>query len=162
MRNLIACTAALVFGLGLALATVGARAEEEKVAIEKVPKAVMNAVKARFPGAEIKGAEKEVEDGKTTYELELTHDGQSLEVSATADGKIVSVEKEIKVADLPAAVTEAIHAKYPKATLKSAEEVDEDGKISYEVVVEKSAGKKVELTVSKAGKILEEEEAGKD
>jgi uncharacterized membrane protein YkoI len=158
MRNLIRWTLSLVFGLGMALACEGARADEEKIPVAKVPKAVIDAVKARYPGSVIKGAEKEEEEGQVTYELKLTHQGNTFEVTAKSDGKIVAVEKEIKVADLPAAVTAGIKAKYPKAKLKSAEEVEEDGKITYEVVVEKSAGKEVELTVSKAGKILEEDE----
>lgn len=151
-------TVAVAFGLGMALACAVARADEEKIPVAKVPKVVLDAVKARYPGSEIKGAEKEVEDGKTIYELKLTHEGHKLEVSATPEGKIVSVEKEIKVADLPAAVTAGVKAKYPKATLKSAEEVEEDGETTYEVVIEKSAGKAVGLTLSKAGKILEEDE----
>src|SRR5207248_1448342 len=36
----------------------------EKIPLDKVPPKIMNAVKARFPGAELTSVEKETEDGK--------------------------------------------------------------------------------------------------
>ena len=48
-----------------------ARADEEKIAVDKLPAAVKKAIKNKFPKAEIEKASKEVEDGKTTYEVEL-------------------------------------------------------------------------------------------
>ncbi|MCA1685889.1 MAG: PepSY-like domain-containing protein [Planctomycetia bacterium] len=162
MRNPISWASAVVLGLGMALAVTGARADEEKVALDKVPRAVVDAVKAKFPGATIKQADKEVEDGKTTYELGITHNGHSIDVSAKPDGTIVSVETEIKAADLPAAVSKAVKDKYPRGEIKKAEKVEEDGKTTYEVIVEKAPGKRMELVLDRSGKILEEEEAGKD
>src|SRR5262245_7668500 len=93
--------------LSLAIASLlvtAAFAAEEKIPVDKLPKAVADAVKAKFPGAELKGAEKEEEDGKTIYEVALVHKGVTYDVSATADGKIVEVEKLITAKDLPAAV----------------------------------------------------------
>ena len=163
MRNgVMWSAAALVFGLGILAPGTGVRADEEKIPLSQVPKAVVAAVEAKFPGATIKQAEKEVEDGQTIYELGITHDGHAIDVSAKADGTIVAVEKEIKADDLPAAVSAAVKAKYPTAKIKKAEEVEEKGKTTYEVIVEKSAGKDVELVLDKTGKILEEEDAGKD
>ena len=57
--------------LGLSMLAVAARAGEEKISAEKLPAAVKKAVKKKFPEAKIRGAAKEVEDGKTTYEVEL-------------------------------------------------------------------------------------------
>ena len=47
----------------IALAMVRA-ADEEKVPLDKLPKAVLDAVKAKFPKAQLLGAEKETVDGK--------------------------------------------------------------------------------------------------
>src|SRR5205085_11412445 len=43
--------------------------EEEKVPLDKLPKAVTEAVKKKFPRAELVSAEKEKQDGKTVYEV---------------------------------------------------------------------------------------------
>ena len=86
-RGLAAC-AALVFWL----AGSAAWAKEEEVPLEKLPKAVVDAVKAKFPGARLLEAYKETEDGKTTYEVGLEHKGQEIDVTLTPAGKIVEVE----------------------------------------------------------------------
>ena len=62
----------------LALATVSL-ADEEKIPVKELPKAVLKAVKEKFPKAEIKGAAKEEEDGKTTYEVMLKVKGRSVD-----------------------------------------------------------------------------------
>jgi uncharacterized membrane protein YkoI len=142
--------------------SVTARADEEKIPVDKLPKAVVNAVKAKFEGAKLTGAEKETKDGKTTYEVTFTHKGKKLEAILTAEGKILAVEKAIAVADLPRAVTEGVAAKYPKAKIKGAEEITKGGKTLYEVVIE-TAGKKIEVVLDAKGKIIEtEEKKGKE
>ena len=143
-----------------ALAGAMARADEEKeekVPLDKVPKAVIDAVKAKFDGAELVGAEKEKEDGKIVYEINLKHKGQKIEVTVTPEGKIVSIEKTIAIKDLPKVVTEAIDKKYPGATIKVAEEVTEKGKMNYEVQLVTADKKKVEVVLDPSGKIVKEE-----
>lgn len=141
----------------LSAMTVGVWAEEEKVALDKVPPAVMKAVKDKFADAKIKGAEKEEEDGKTTYEIELTHNGDEMEVSVSSAGKILEIEKTIKVADLPKAVSDALKAKYPKGKLKKAEEITEGDEKRYEVVVGLADKKDLEVKLDPNGKIHEDE-----
>ncbi len=144
--------------LGLSAMVVGARADEEKIPLDKVPAAVMKAVKAKFPKAEIKEAEKEVEKGETTYEIELKEDGHEFEVSLKEDGTILEVEKQIPVKDLPKAVADAVMAKYPKGTIKKVEEVTKGEKTekTYEVVVS-DGGKAREVLLDPTGKILKDE-----
>src|SRR5262245_22868924 len=98
----------------LAVATL-VLADEEKVPLDKVPKAVLDAVKAKFPGAELTDASKESEDGKTVYEVTVKNKGQNIDVTLSADGTIRLMEKTIAAKDLPKKVTTAVEAKYPKA-----------------------------------------------
>ena len=135
-----------------------ARRDEVKVSLDKVPAAVMNAVKRKFPMAKIEGAEKNVEDGKTTFEIGIEQDDRDITVSLKEDGTILEIEKEIAVKDLPTAVKSAIAAKYPRATLKKAEEVTEGDKVTYEVIVVPESKKAREVAFDRAGKLLEDEE----
>jgi uncharacterized membrane protein YkoI len=154
-------------GLVVALAVVAVPAwadDEEKVPLDKLPKAVVDAVKEKFPRAELVSAEKEKEDGKTVYEVALKDGKHKREVTLTPDGKIVSVETEIEAADLPKAVAEALEARYPKAEIKKAEEISKDDKITkYEMLIVTADKKKLEVSFDPRGKFLEEEKKdGKD
>jgi hypothetical protein len=147
---------ALVAVLSLLMPAV--RADEEKVPLDKVPKAVTDAVKAKFPDAKVVGAEKETEDGKTVYEIAIDNKGRKIEVTLTPEGKIVTVEKEITAAELPKVVADALDKKYPKATIKKIEEISKGDKITaYEALIVTSEKKTLEVSFDPDGKFLEEE-----
>src|SRR5260221_1073112 len=99
------CVVAMI---GVLLASSTARADEEKVPLDKLPKAVVDAVKAKFPDAKLVSAEKELEDGKPVYEVAIKDKDQNIEVTVTPEGKIILIEKEIAAKDLPKAVAEAM------------------------------------------------------
>jgi hypothetical protein len=154
---------ALVLALAvdlLAVATLS-RGDEQKIALKDVPNAVLNAVKAKYPTADLKEATKETEKKDVvTYEISLINEGKKITVRVDQNAKIKEIETEIAVGDLPKSVTEALAAKYPKATLKKAEEIVEfeDGKEEkeYEVEIVTSEGKSMEVTLSPSGKIDED------
>ena len=138
-----------------------ARADEEKLPLDKLPAKVKEAVKAKFPDAELVSAEKEKEDGKIVFEVAIKNKGQNIEVTLTEEGKIVSIEKEITVKQLPPAVAEAFEKKYPKATVAKVEEVSEGEKTKFELLIT-VGGKKLEVTFDPQGKFLEEEDKSKE
>ena len=152
MRTTMTVTMAAL-GLSLALAKA-----DEKIEVGQVPAAARDAVKAKFPMAEIVGAEKEIDGGKTVYELNLKLHGKKIDVSVGAAGEILAVEKEVAVADVPADVLAALHAKHVGATVKSAEEILKDGKLQYELIVATAAGKTVEVVIEARWVIAKEEE----
>jgi uncharacterized membrane protein YkoI len=150
MASLVLCT----------LAGLMARADEEKeekVPLDKVPKAVLDAVKAKFKGAEIVSAQKENENGKLAYEINLKHKDAKIEATVTPEGKITAIEKAIAVKDLPQPVARALRRKYPRAEIKSVEEATQGEKVSYEVLLVTTDKKTIEVVFDAQGKILEEE-----
>jgi hypothetical protein len=159
MRSGIRWAAVGVFVAALAAAT---RADEEKLTPDKLPKVVLDAVKKRFPEAEVKKAGKEVEDGKTFYEVGIVDKGQKIDVTLTPEGAITELEKEVAARDLPKVVADALEAKYPKAEYKKVEEIIKvaDGKEtleSYEALLVTADKTTVEAVVSPEGKITKEE-----
>jgi hypothetical protein len=139
------------------------RADETKVPLDKVPKAVMDAAKKRFPKAEVKEASTEKADGKTVYEITLKEGGKNIDVTLTEAGAITTIEKEVAFADLPKAVAETLTKKYPKATYGMIEEVTTvaNGKETlayYEAHVTTAAKKTIEVEVLPDGKIKAENE----
>ncbi len=151
-----------IAALGLLIFATGARAGEEEIPLKDVPKAVINAVKDKFPEIKIKKAEKEEEDGTTIYELSFTHEDKEYEVEAKADGTIIAIERQIAVTDLPEAVVKSLKAKYPHAKIEAAEEVTKDEKVTYEVEIETTKEKELEIMLDASGNILEVEEKNDD
>jgi hypothetical protein len=149
----------------LLLVGVIVRADEEKVPLDKVPKAVLDAVKKKFPGADLKGAEKDKEDKETHYEIALEFKGHKIEATFKEDGTLLSIEKQIAAKDLPKAVSDALEKKYPKATYKTIEEVTDikgkEEKLGYEVLLVTEDKKTIEVELSPKGEILKEEKKDK-
>ena len=149
-----------VFVLGAAvLLACPVRADEKKLSKQDIPQKVMQSVNGRLPGVEVTSAEKETENGNVVYDLELKHQGRKYEMDVKEDGTIMEIEKEIK--DPPAAITRAVKAKYPDASIKEVMEVNkvtgkEEKPQNYEVTIS-SGGKNKEVIVSLDGKSVKEE-----
>lgn len=169
MRGIIGWCAAFavagVIAMGVVFAADEKDKKEEKVSADKLPKAVADAIKARFPAGEITGAEKETEDGKVVYDIELKEKGRKYEMDILEDGTILEIEKEIAAKDVPAAITKAVEGKYPKAKVVEVMEVNkvkgkDETPIHYEVTIE-ADGKKSELIVSLDGTSVKTEDEAK-
>lgn len=164
MRTMMRTGAALV---AVVLVVAGGRADEEAVPLDKLPKAVADAVKKRFPKGELVEAAKETtkvgEKEKVEYEVTVKDGDSKIDVMLTPDGKITLIEKQIPSKSLPKAVIEALEAKYPKATFTTVEEVIKvtDGREAldfYEVLLVTADKKTFEVKLTAEGKITETEE----
>lgn len=157
MRSFVIRMAAVVLAAAAGAPLMRAD-DEEKVALDKVPKAVLDAVKARFPDAELKEASKETEDGKTSYEIEVKTKKGDFAVELTPDGDITEIEKDIEAKDLPKAVAKTLEENYPKAELGEIEEVTKvekkEEKLSHYEIEIKTGDKKVEVKIDPDGKVI--------
>ena len=157
LRWVAAATFVALFGVDS-----GARAQESEIKLDQVPKAVMDAANAKFPGAKIREAAKETEDNRTLYELELSHEGHNMDVSFQEDGTLVVVETQLTDNEVPEAVSAAVKAKYPDAKIKLVESVKKGPKVKkevdyYEFHLTTADRKSAEVEVDGNGKILETE-----
>jgi len=142
-----------------AIAVCAATMLADEVALDKLPKAVVDGVKAKFPGAVLTKALSEMEDNKLVYEVSLKHKGTNYDIIVTPEGTITLVEKAIDAKSLPKAVSDALDKKYPKAKIKLAEELsDGTGKVTaYEVHITTADNKEVAVEFEPNGKIVGEE-----
>ena len=154
--------AAFIALAGVTLVAV-AWADEEKVAIDKLPAKVKDAVTGKFPDAKLISASKEPEDGKVLFEVTIENKSKTVQVTVTEDGNIVEVESEMDAKDLPKTVTESLDKKYGKLKFLKAEDVVKGEKTYFEVLIEHADGKKkTEVQIDKDGKILNEEDKTKE
>lgn len=147
MRTYYGLCAAL---FAASLYSPNAHAAETKVAMKDLPAAVQNAIRDQSKGATIRGLTKEVENGATEYEAELTVDGHGKDISFDPAGHLVSVEEEVKLESLPAAARDAIQKAAEGGTLRKVELVTEHGKSFYEADIRKG-GKSSEVQVDSNG-----------
>jgi uncharacterized membrane protein YkoI len=152
--------------LGLFGLASGAQAQEVQIKLDEVPAAVMDSAKAKFPGAKMREASKEIEDGKTVFELSITHEDHKMDVTFQEDGTLVLVETEVSEAELPAAVLRAAKDKYPGAKIDLVESVKKGPKVKkevdyYEFHMTTADKKSAEIEVDSQGKILHDEQKEK-
>jgi uncharacterized membrane protein YkoI len=135
----------------------GAASAQEKKMITKVPPAVQKTVDEQSKGAKIRGLSKEVEKGKTQYELELTVNGHTRDMIIDPSGAILEVEEEITLDSLSPAVKAEVEKNIGQAKLLRLESVTKGTTLTgYEAKVSK-AGKKSEIEMGPDGKLLPKE-----
>jgi hypothetical protein len=159
--------AALLAGLFLLVSAAHAQEKKDKLDLDKIPKRVMDTLKAKFPKAEIDKWTKEKEGNDIVYDIEFKQEGRKFEADIKEDGTLLNWEKEIAAKDLPEAAKKAVEKKYPKSTMKVIMEVIDvkDGKETpggFEVTLETADKKEVEVVVSADGKITEDSGEKKD
>jgi len=122
-----------------------------------VPAKVMQALKAKYPKAEVLTAGKGDQDGTKVYEFELKEGGSKWEAAFTPDAKFAGSEEVIKEAAVPAPVGRAFHAKYPGANVEEIEKAitveNNAEKVVYEFNMKTASGK-LEAVFDPTGKLL--------
>jgi hypothetical protein len=144
-------TVSLVAGLaGLS----GVQAQEKKIKREELPAAVEKTVAEQSAGATIQGFLTEVEQGKRLYEVELTLNGHTKDISMDEQGNVVEVEEEVSLVSLPPAVKDGLTKAAGTGTISKVESISKTGKlVAYEAVV-KTGTKRSEIQVGPDGKKL--------
>jgi len=150
----------LLAGLLLAAPTAFAQ-ERAKPDLDKIPANVMQALKAKFPMAEIHKWTREQEGDIVVYDFEFKQHGQKFEADIREDGSIHNWEKAVAFESLPEAVKRVVNEKYPNSTPVEVLEINavKDGKEElegYEIVLTTADKKSVEITLAPDGKILED------
>jgi hypothetical protein len=164
MRRYLVLVACVVI-LATAIVSVGF-AEKEKAM--SIPDVVGAAIKAMFPQATVKEAEK-AEESLAVFEATVVEGGKELDVTLTSDGTVTDVESDETADTLPQAVKAALAG----STVKEASKEISYAELkyvklaapvtTYEVTVVKD-GKEVEMTLSTDGKVISQkiEEADKE
>jgi len=149
--NIRPCPGSVV--IALAICSVVA-AQEKKITRAQLPAAVEKTVARESLGATINGFATEIENGKRLYEVELTVDGHSKDISMDKNGDIVEIEEEVAMDSLPAAVQEGLRKAAGAGTIGKIESLTKRGKlVAYEAHV-KNGAKRSEIQVGPNGEKL--------
>jgi uncharacterized membrane protein YkoI len=135
----------------------GAEDKEEIITLANTPVPVQETIKKYATESQIKRIEKGEEDGKTVYEVAITKGGKDSELTISRNGKLLSVEEIIALADVPKPAQKTINTQAGSAKIETVEKVTEDGKVSYEATFAKGE-KKIKIAVAANGRLLETED----
>ena len=131
-------------------------AQEKRVKMKDLPEAVQKTVNEQSKGATIKGLSKEVEKGQTLYELELSVNGHSKDITMDATGNVVEVEEQVQIASLPEVVQTAIKQNAGTAQIQMVESVIKGGTLQYYEAHIKKGLKKSEFKIGTDGKLVKD------
>jgi len=141
----------------------------------EVPAAVTAAFNTRYPGATVRGIERETEDGGIQYKFDfVSTDGQRVRARFTEAGELVREDvdgqddgggggvgggndgEHISPAQLPVAVFTAFNTRYPGATIREVERESEDEGIVYKIDFLRD-GRRFRAEFNSVGQFLREE-----
>jgi hypothetical protein len=135
-----------------------ARAAEKKLNKADLPAPVQKMAEEQSKGATVLGYSSDREGGKLEYEVQLSMDGHTKDVTMAPDGSVLEVEEQVSMGKLPAPVKAGLLAKAGKGTIRKVESLTKHGAIvAYEAQVY-TAGKHSEVQVGPDGKPLNHEE----
>ena len=139
--------------IALAICSVVA-AQEKKITRAQLPAAVEKTVARESQGATINGFATEIENGKRLYEVELTVEGHSRDISMDKNGNILEIEEEVAMNSLPNAVQDSLRTAAGAGTIGRIESLTKRGKlVAYEAHV-KTGSKRSEIQVGPNGEKL--------
>lgn len=118
---------AFVIGM-ITFATTSSKCFSQKLQEGQVPQEVKSAQEKRFPGIKVKWSKEEKD-----FEAEFTKDGKKMSTVFGANGTWKETETNIKVSDLPKAVTDYMTKTAKAKSIKEAAIVSKaDGSTVYE------------------------------
>jgi hypothetical protein len=158
-QTLLAFTAGTLL-TGGALRSHAGEEKTESVTLADVPAAVKTTLKGYAADTEVKKTELGDQDGSKVYEFDIEKGARKFEVSVTPGGKFMGTEEEIQLADMPAPAQATLKTQAGSNKLSGFEKAeDENHQVTYEGVIEKN-GKKTEVAVDAAGKVVNTEAVG--
>jgi hypothetical protein len=130
------------------------QSQEKKITRAELPAAVEKTVSEQSSSGMIRGFSKEIDNGKTVYEVELRINGHGKDISMDEHGNILEVEEEVTLDSLPAAVKEGLGKAAGTGVIGKVESLTKNGKlVAFEAVV-KNGTKRQEIQVGPDGKKL--------
>lgn len=132
-----------------------AMAAERKMELKDLPEAVRKTVLEQSRGGKIRGLAHEIDKDNKPYEAEITlASGKKKDVLIDASGRVIEVEEQIAIADLPPAVKAQLERSAGKGKIGVIEALTQEGVLTaYEAEVTE-AGRTTDIKIAPAGTLI--------
>ncbi len=134
-----------------------AYADEMKVELTAVPKAVMDTAMKEVPAFKAMSANSDEDNGKKVFEVQGMNGDMKIEIDVMEDGTLDEVETEITMDKVPEVVTKAVMAAMPAFAPSKIEESKRPAGTFYEIEGADGA-KKMDVTIKADGTEMKAEE----
>jgi hypothetical protein len=135
-----------------------AAGQEVRVEWSQMPATVQKTADEQSKGATVRGYIMQIAAGQILYEIQLTVNGHSKDVSVDPKGNILKTKDEVNLDKLPAAIRAGLQKKAGSGAIKRTDSITKRGSIvAYESKV-LTNGKRSEVQVGPEGKPLDHEE----
>jgi hypothetical protein len=129
-------------------------AQEKRLKKSDLPAAVQRTAEEQSKGAIVNGYSREMDQGKPVYEVAMTVNGHTRDVSIDAEGMVIEVEEQVALQSLPAPVRVALEKKAATGRITKVESLTKRGVlVAYEAQV-RAGNKKSEIQVGPGGESL--------
>jgi hypothetical protein len=112
----------------------------------KLPDSISAAFREAYPSAIIRATACGTDDGRTVYHIESVDHGLARRLVYDPDGTVVAVGVQVPIANLPRAVSRALTALYPKATITLAQRITRGPLVHYELSLKGAADPSLTFT----------------
>ena len=120
-------------------------AADTKLKKNQLPAAVQKAADEATTGSQVLGYAKEVEGGKTFYEVETKVNGKTRDMTFDEQGNAIAVEEEVAIGSLPAAVQDGLRKAAGKGQITKVETITKGSVVTYEAAVKGGSKKEIEV-----------------
>ena len=136
---LLACAGGLsIWGVSTLLGD--AAAQEQTIECADVPTAVRTAFQNEYPKATTQGCAKEIENGKTAYEISSIEGKTRRDILYYENGTLIVVEEAIEAADLPKPVRQTLGEVLKDHKIELVERLRRDDTVTYEIKSKHAGG----------------------
>lgn len=126
---------------------------EADVPIENVPQHLITAVHAQHPGAQLRGAEREINAHGEMWELKFISLGREYELVFDEDGEVHETEMSLMWPEVPPAVVAAADKALPESIPVSAELITQGKSKSYHIKKDKG-GARYKIVLDERGEVV--------
>ena len=134
--------------------TTQATAQEKKLTRSQLPAAVQRAADEQSKGATVHGYTTEKDERQTVYEVEMTLQGRSRDVTIDSTGNVLEIEEQVPFDSLPEAVRSGLKQAAGSGQITNVESLTKRGTlVAYEAHV-RTGQKRSEVQVGPDGKPL--------
>ena len=120
--------------------------DDVEIAPADLPKAVVAALHARFPDAQIVEVAFSSDEGPQ-YDVAAQVHGQAIDLTFTPSGNVVEMGESVTSDELPQAVRDWVRQDFPGAQIDQAAKVTKGSDSSYELVIATPQNQEMEATV---------------
>jgi uncharacterized membrane protein YkoI len=126
-----------------------------QVFMREVPESVRKTIRAQVGEAKLGDIDKTFEEGRFTYDVEMTRNGVERSFTVGADGKLLDLQ--VFITETPEAVQKAIRKQVENGSITRIDKNIEDEETAYDVEAQ-TRGAKISFSVDPNGKLIDMED----